>query len=947
MRKTLLSSLLALAIIFSSIAVPSYAADNEPIYERVSAETVTRGLVYEKKEILTREGWVDVHVLRMDLEDDMLSLDLLRNVGDYGVKGTVQQFVDSDSERAVAGINGSFYDTTLAKTDSVGLNYDETFFSLLSNYNASYQGAASLVRTTAGDTFIDFLSATVTAKTDSDYVMNVQGFNRQPKNSDIIIYDRGMGETTQGPDGTAYLNKIIVENGIVTGTASPKEVVSIPVDGYVITVPSSVSGSHMGNFPVGTGVTIEVASGIQQDLLEIAISGGGRILENGEIVNTGLVVDPNRRHPRTAVGLTGDGTELIAMVVDGRGESIGATHEELAGYLKAYGVTDAMHMDGGGSSTMVGTGYGDMESSVFNAPSDGVQRRILNGLGFVSLAPDDSPIHELVLEADHDKVFKNTEMTFSMKAIDEYSNGKTINSSQIAWSVQGVAGKWSGNSFTPSTSGIGKVTAYYGMHSDSITINVVDAYIDIDVQPKILRLSEGDTGEFTFMGTDATGFKGVVQSQNISYTLADDSVGTFINGKFYAKAKPGISKVTFDIDNRSLSAYVVVGDNTQPFAGFESVTFSPLAYPETVTAAAMLVDEEASEGDSSFRLDYTFEKSTVTQAGYLVFDDMVFNAPINGILVDVYGNASGHTVKAMVTDATGRKENLTLSSNINWRGWKTLKTDLPDDFVYPVTLNRLYVVALQTPRQYSGTVYFDNLMQRIDFSTDKLKFDVEQLIADPLMALTEPANAYKISLFGATFGRNRLLDNIVLSKVYREMGGSDRAIFAGGTDVDEEKLDSDVIEWGNAFGSYDTPDVKIITLATGGGGLYATDYTQMKRLYEILSGTSQNNIIILGNRSPVNEDGFDDVREGLLLHEILRDFKQKTGKNVFYVNASGYGFNVDIRDGVRYMDLNGLWYTIDSDRAIDLNRTFYIVDFYVVNHKLSYKVKNLYPLVQY
>ena len=41
------------------------------------------------------------------------------------------------------------------------------------------------------------------------------------------------------------------------------------------------------------------------------------------------------------------------MVVDGRGDSIGATHEEMVWLMKEYGAYNAMHFDGGGSSTMV------------------------------------------------------------------------------------------------------------------------------------------------------------------------------------------------------------------------------------------------------------------------------------------------------------------------------------------------------------------------------------------------------------------------------------------------------------------------------------------------------------------------------------------------------------------------------------------------------------------
>lgn len=947
MKRRLASLIIIMAIALQMASVPVAAAALQPLYEKISMETLTQGLVYEKKERLTREGWVDIHVLRMDLEDELLTLELLQNVGEYGVKSTVQQLMDQEERRIVAGVNGSFFDTTLARTDAIGMNYDGSYYSVVHGYNGGFEGAASLVLNEGGSVFFDFINTKVTLYTDRGQELAAAGYNRQPKNGGLIVYDRAMGETTQAQDSYADLYKLVVAEGVVQEVLPPKQSADIPEDGFVLAVPASVWAFHQNSFTVGTYVEAVVDTGIDEEELALALSGGGKILENGAIVQSGLVIDPKKRHPRTAIGLAGDGSELIAMVIDGRGQSIGATHEELAGYLLEYGATDAIHMDGGGSSTLVGTGYGETASSLFNRPSDGSQRRVLNGLGFATLAPENGPVAELVLEANHSKVFKNSPIVFRLKALDAYGNGLPVDEDDLAWSVQGLTGKWNGSTFVPASSGIGKVTVYYGRRSASMTVQAVDAYIDIDVEPKILRLEEGGTGSFTFMGTDATGFKGVVEGRNIAYGLADSSLGTFADGVFHAGMKPGISKVTFQVGTRSLSAFVVVGDDTHQVAGFEEKAISPLGFPETVTAAALLASDRSSEGPASYRLDYSFEPSMESQAAYLVFEDLVFDNPINGLVVDVYSTGSGHMARAMLTDAAGKKVNVTLAGAMDWTGWKTLEVELPDDLVFPAELNRLYVAALQAPKDYSGTVHFDNLKQRIDFSTEKLQFDVEQLIADPLMAAQLPSEGYRISLFGATAGRNRLLDDIVLSKVYKAMAGSTTAVFAGGANIDKTQLPGQTITWGNTFANWDTPDVKIISLATGGGGLYKTDYTQYEKLKALLANTSQNNILVLANKNPVEEGSFTDAREGELLHEILSSFGQKTGKHIFYVDASGYNFNVDIRDGVRYLDLNGLWYTVGSGRTLDLNRTFYTVDFHVVDHELRYKVNNLYPLVAY
>ncbi len=70
------------------------------------------------------------------------------------------------------------------------------------------------------------------------------------------------------------------------------------------------------------------------------------------------------RHPRTAVAKLKDG-KFLMITVDGRTESSGGIGlQDLAEYLLGLGATDAMNLDGGGSTTMFVGGQ------VVNHPSD-------------------------------------------------------------------------------------------------------------------------------------------------------------------------------------------------------------------------------------------------------------------------------------------------------------------------------------------------------------------------------------------------------------------------------------------------------------------------------------------------------------------------------------------------------------------------------------------------
>lgn len=77
-------------------------------------------------------------------------------------------------------------------------------------------------------------------------------------------------------------------------------------------------------------------------------------------------------HPRTALGVSSDGTMLYFVVADGRRTGIpGLTLAELAAFMSdKLGVCSAMNLDGGGSAAMW------VSDKIVNRPSDGVERGV-------------------------------------------------------------------------------------------------------------------------------------------------------------------------------------------------------------------------------------------------------------------------------------------------------------------------------------------------------------------------------------------------------------------------------------------------------------------------------------------------------------------------------------------------------------------------------------------
>ena len=116
-----------------------------------------------------------------------------------------------------------------------------------------------------------------------------------------------------------------------------------------------------------------------------AIGGGPILLKNqsaplsyDEEAFFGSGYEANKPYPRTAVGFTAD-NHLLLFITDGKQPnwSVGLTLPQLAEQMQNFGCTDAMNLDGGGSTTLV------VQGRVLNRPSDGRERPVTSILAIV------------------------------------------------------------------------------------------------------------------------------------------------------------------------------------------------------------------------------------------------------------------------------------------------------------------------------------------------------------------------------------------------------------------------------------------------------------------------------------------------------------------------------------------------------------------------------------
>ncbi len=209
--------------------------------------------------------------------------------------------------------------------------------------------------------------------------------NCERSSDDIVVYTPEFGRRTLT---TANGLEIVVRNDRIESISDQKGNTEIPSDGYIV----SASGQQREKLlamsklvrkkkRVGQLFTLESA---QAPYLDDVVSGVPQLIKNSKIDITWEQEKASKsfvetRHPRTAVAKLKDG-KFLMVTVDGRSEeSAGIDLYDLAKLLLEFGATDAMNLDGGGSTTMF------LDGKVVNKPSDPTGERKVGDAILVTL----------------------------------------------------------------------------------------------------------------------------------------------------------------------------------------------------------------------------------------------------------------------------------------------------------------------------------------------------------------------------------------------------------------------------------------------------------------------------------------------------------------------------------------------------------------------------------
>ncbi len=204
--------------------------------------------------------------------------------------------------------------------------------------------------------------------------------NQERYDNAAVLYTPTMGESTRTEDGVELvLGAVDSKNWLPmqVGETIRAKVKSISQKGNTPLSPNimvlSISPKLVKKLPtIKKGEIITLTTATYPSLKNVKTAIG----VNALLINKGQVQKPiNKvRHPRTLIGW--NEKSFFFVVVDGRQEGLskGMSYKEETDLMLRLGATEAVNLDGGGSSTFW------LGGQVMNSPSDGRERSVANGL---------------------------------------------------------------------------------------------------------------------------------------------------------------------------------------------------------------------------------------------------------------------------------------------------------------------------------------------------------------------------------------------------------------------------------------------------------------------------------------------------------------------------------------------------------------------------------------
>lgn len=919
MWKKFTSYALCLSFLFT-IFLPKYIyANGTLLYQEKEVQTITDGVVFEESHRLYKSGWKDIYVLTADLTNPNVAVDILSSNTEYGLKKSVENLTKENG--AIAGFNADFFGSGNPASSMGQVIKSGNVVETQNYYNGSENKYAGLFIDKFGSAFVDYIKANIKVETSKT------SFDLQAKNKvtdfkkPVIFFKSAISNTVDLDKRNKELFKIVVENNIITRKAVGGENVDIPENGYIVVMNKSTADEKfklieigdVSNFSESYKFVFRDGKNVSEILT--GISGGGEILRNGKQVSQGLSISPKVLNPRTALGVSKEKDKLILIAVDGRGASVGANHSEMASLLTEYGAYDAIHLDGGGSTTVALREEGKKEISLINNVSEKSQRSVPNAIGIKSNNQTGELSSLKIKINDESGIMTNLPYKFEIFGYDSNKNPVDLDLNQVTVNfLNEEDGTVLENTFNALK--VGDLTLK-AVHSNGafgeITFKTIDGISSLEPIISNYSLDVLESVSINLSGVNKDGFRIEINPSEVNWTVDNEELGYIESGKFYAKAE-GVATLTATYKGISTNVTIAIGNEYRAFESFEQGrNLFMMYFPENIgVSGGAGITDDFGEGEKSLILSYNFKENIPTpQASYVAFEKepIILPGEPSSVRMMVKGDFSMNLLKAVLKDKNDNQYIIPIIDEIDSDSWDWANFDIPSEVAYPVRLDKLYVATLSTTEKEQGSIYIDNLQAVFKKSGGGVITNgYRDYLKGELLGTIPSEDEEDINVFGQTAIKNNQNSKKVLEDTINIMQPNSKAlIFAGDTNLEEISTEIPTIQWNNKYYTTNTNNVSIINLATKSGNMRTESPDQWRWLQSYLENQSKNNIIINMDKDIWSSSyGLTGVRENQLFHKILKNFVSKTGKNVIVISAIGDTSKDSIKEGIRYITLNGL-----------------------------------------
>lgn len=906
-------------------------------------------------ERLDARGWTRADVLVADLSRGGVTVDYV-NPGSVSGRETLSQQLARKG--AIAGTNGDFFDITDTGAPlGVGVERDADGGAgdLVNAPAAGHNETAVIGADGLGRLAQVFLSGTATD--DDGSTVALSNLNSpQVDSGGVGLYTGAWGATPRDRtiDGVPGIREVILRDGTVISNATT--VASTPLaTGEQALIGRETGASALEAWEPGEKVAVSYGPRSDAKEIAVAISGDQRVAEDGKV----LPVDDEVMHPRTAIGFSADGKRLMLLTVDGRqADARGMTLHELGSTLVGMGASDVLNLDGGGSSTMLARSPGETTPELLNVPSDGSERIVPNGIGFLPkrgsgkltgfrLEPSGTASEQEDVDVSSSvRVLRGLSRVVTARGFDEtYAAvaGTPLWSSQPSSRARVSSGVVTGRA-----SGPVQVTASKGHARGSLAMTVLGDPVRLVPSARQVALPDSTSaGRFVVNGYDEDGFGTWVEPQDVQLSYDASLVKVVADRNGFAVtpvASSGVATVlTAWVGSLRTDITVTVGLATDVVDSMDDLSkWRANAVPAVVQASVSTAPGH--ESGNAVALDYSLTGTTATRAAYL---EMKAQATLPGapqrVGAWVYGDGKGAWLRAHYYDAAGGSfKTVNLAAAVDWVGWKYVEGEIPAGLTMPLKFWRVYVVETVPTRQYSGRIIVDDLTVRSapvvslppapkvtdsmvqPLTGNRWKFAV---LSDAQFTSDDPESVYvqqarrtirealaqrpEFLVINGDFVDRGFAGDIALAKriIDEEVGGLVPVHYVPGNH--EAYGPGDLSEWSKVFGkpwsTFDHNGTRFVLRDSSLGSLRAGGFDQIldlrRQLDSAAADRSIKNVVVMAHHpiddpSPTANSQLGDRKEARVLTQWLADFRARTGKGAAYMAAHAGTFAATRTDGV-------------------------------------------------